>query len=155
VLAGELHSFVLHFAVGLLLASSFCDVIGLLLRREQLLLAGKWMTILGAAAAAASVATGLWAKENLGVHSASGEALLHLHQALGFIVAGLWAPLALWRSLAGPALPLRARTIYLAGAFAGAVLLFIETGLGTTLVYQHGLGLSPAARAEPVVPAQR
>jgi uncharacterized membrane protein len=154
VLAGELHSFVLHFAVGLLLASSFCDVIGLLLRREQLLLAGKWMTILGAVAAAVSVATGLWAKQTLPVHSASGEALSHLHQALGLVVAGLWAPLALWRSLAGPALPLRARTIYLAGAFTGAALLVLETGLGTTLVYQHGLGLSPAARAEPLVPSR-
>jgi uncharacterized membrane protein len=153
VLAGELHSFVLHFAVGLLLASSFCDVLGLLLRREQLLIAGKWMTIFGALSAAASVATGLWAQNTLGAHSAAGEALLHLHQALGFILAGLWAPLALWRSLARPALPLRLRTIYLAGAFAGAVLVVAETGLGTSIVYQHGLGLSPAARAEPVVPA--
>jgi uncharacterized membrane protein len=153
VLPGELHSFVLHFAVGLLLASSLCDVTGLLLRREQLLIAGKWMTILGALAAALSVATGLWARSALGAHSAAGEALLHLHEALGFVVAGLWAPLALWRSLCRPALPLRLRTIYLAGAFAGAALVIAETGLGTSIVFQHGLGLSPAARAEPAVPA--
>jgi len=153
VLAGELHSLVLHFAVGLLLTSSLCDVLGLLLRREQLLIAGKWMTIFGALAAAAAVGTGLWAKNNLGAHSAAGEALLHLHQALGFVVAALWLPLALWRSLARPALPLKLRTIYLACAFAGAALVISETGLGTSIVYEHGLGLSPAARAEPMVPA--
>jgi uncharacterized membrane protein len=153
VLIGELHSFVLHFAVGLLLASSFCDVAGLLLRRESLLVAGKWMTILGAAGAALSVATGLWARDALGPHSAAGEALSHLHQALGFVVAGLWAPLALWRALVRGALPVRLRTLYLAAAFSGAVLVISETALGTSLVYQHGLGLSPAARAEPAVPA--
>jgi uncharacterized membrane protein len=153
VLAGELHPFVVHFAVGLLLASSLCDVLGLLLRREQLLIAGKWMTIFGALAAAVALGTGLWAKNNLGAHSAAGEALLHLHSALGYVVAGLWLPLALWRSLSRPALPLKLRTIYLAGAFAGAVLVFSESFLGTSIVFQHGLGLSPAARAEPVVPA--
>jgi uncharacterized membrane protein len=152
VLAGELHSFVLHFAVGLLLASTFCDVLGLLTHREQLLFGGKWMTIVGAAAAILSVATGLTAKEALGPHSAAGEALAHLHQALGFVVAGVWVPLAIWRSLAKPSIPLKMRTFYLAGAFAGAALVLLETGLGTALVYQHGLGLSPSARAEPVVP---
>jgi uncharacterized membrane protein len=150
VLASQLHSFVLHFAVGLLLTSSLCDVVGLLLRREQLLLGGKWMTILGAAAALGSVATGLSAQASLGPHSPAGEALLHLHRALGFIVAAVWAPLAVWRSLAKPALPLKLRTFYLAGAFAGAALVLLETGLGTTLVYQHGLGLSASARSEPI-----
>jgi uncharacterized membrane protein len=153
VLAGELHPFVVHFAVGLLIASSLCDVLGLLLRREQLLIAGKWMTVFGAVASGASLATGVWSAKHLGAHSAAGEALLHLHLALGYVVAGLWLPLAVWRSLARAALPLKLRTIYLAAAFAGAALLIAETGLGTSIVYQHGLGLSPAARAEPLVPA--
>jgi uncharacterized membrane protein len=150
VFAAPLHAFVLHFAVGLLLSSSVCDVLGLLLRREGLLFGGKWMTILGAVFAALSVATGILARGGLGPHSAAGEALLHLHQALGFVVAGVWAPLAVWRALSRAPLPLRLRTFYLAGAFAGAALVLLETGLGTTLVYQHGLGLSPSARAEPV-----
>jgi uncharacterized membrane protein len=150
VLAVELHAFVLHFAVGLLIASTFFDVLGLLLRREQLLFGGKWTTILGAAFAALSIATGFLAKSGLGPHSAAGEALLHLHQALGFVLAGVWLPLAIWRAASKRALPLRLRTFYLAGAFAGAALVLLETGLGTTLVYQHGLGLSPSARAEPL-----
>ncbi|HEY2029960.1 MAG TPA: DUF2231 domain-containing protein [Myxococcales bacterium] len=150
MLAVELHAFVLHFAVGLLIASTLLDVSGLILRRETLLFGGKWTTILGALFAALSVATGFLAQGALGPHSAAGEALLHLHQALGFVLAGVWLPLALWRALSKRALPLRLRTFYLAGAFAGAALVLLETGLGTTLVYQHGLGLSPSARAEPV-----
>ena len=150
MLSVELHAFVLHFAVGLLIASTLLDVIGLLVHREQLLFGGKWTTILGAVFALLSVATGFVAQGALGPHSAAGEALLHLHQALGFVLAGLWLPLAVWRAFAKSALPLRLRTFYLAGAFAGAALVLLETGLGTTLVYQHGLGLSPSARAEPL-----
>ena len=129
MLAGELHPFVVHFAVGLLLASSLCDVLGLLLRREQLLIAGKWMTVFGALGSAASLATGVWSRNNLGAHSAAGEALLHLHLALGYVVAGLWLPLALWRR-SRAALPLKLRTIYLAAAFSGAALVVAETALG-------------------------
>jgi uncharacterized membrane protein len=153
VLASELHPFVVHFAVGLLLTAPICDVIGLLLRREPLLLAGKWMTIIGAIAAVLSMFTGIWAHDSLGAHSAAGEALLHLHQALGFVVAALSGPLALWRIFVKPALPLRLRTVYLAFMFANGVAVTVEATLGTTIVYAHGLGLSPSARSEPRVPA--
>jgi uncharacterized membrane protein len=155
VLASELHPFVVHFAVGLLLASSLCDVIGLLSHREQPLITGKWMTILGSAAAVLAMLTGLLARESLGPHSAAGEALLHLHQALGFVVAGLWVPIAFWRASVKPPLPVRLRTVYLALAFAAAAGVLFQAGLGTTLVYAHGLGLTPSARAEPVVPTKR
>ena len=152
MLAGELHSFAVHFAVGLLLASVPCDVLGLLLHREALLVAGKWMTLAGALGVALAAATGLLAQQSLGAHSAAGEALLHLHRALGFVVAVPWVPLALWRLFAKAALPLRLRTFYLSFVFAGVAVLVFETGLGTTLVYQYGLGLSAAARAEPLAP---
>ena len=150
--AGELHPFVLHFAVGLLLIAPVCDVLGLMLRREALLFAGRWTTLLGTFAALLSVITGLGAEAALGPHSAAGEALLSLHKALGFVVLGVWVPVAIWRLFSKLALPLRARTLYLAGAFAGGVVLTVEAVLGTALVYRHGVGLSagaPVVRAPP------
>jgi uncharacterized membrane protein len=149
--SGELHPFALHFAVGLLLMAPLCDVLGLLLRREGLLLAGRWNTLIGTAAGLVAVFTGLGAEAELGPHSAAGEALLHLHRALGFVTIALWVPVAGWRASSKLALPLRARTLYLAAAISGAAILTVETVLGGTLVYRHGLGLSPAARAEPMV----
>jgi len=149
---GELHPFVLHFAVGLLLTAPICDVIGLVLRRESLLFAGRWMTVAGTAAAVLSLITGFGAEAGLGPHSAAGEALLHLHKALGIVMVLVWLPVAVWRGLSKMPLPLKARTIYLAVAFSGAVILTVETALGGALVYRHGVGLSPAARAEPMVP---
>jgi uncharacterized membrane protein len=154
VLASELHPFVVHFAIGLLLTAPICDVLGLLLRREPLLLAGKWMTIVGAVAAVLSALTGLWARDALGIHSAAGEALLHLHTALGYGLLGLSLPIALWRAMVKPALPLKLRTVYLAMMFANAVAVTADATLGSTIVYSHGLGLSPSARSEPLVPAK-
>jgi uncharacterized membrane protein len=86
----------------------------------------------------------------LGPHSAAGEALLNLHNAFGYVMLVLWVPAALWRAFSRPVLPGRFRTVYLALAFAGAAACTAETLLGATLVYRHGVGLSPAARVEPL-----
>jgi len=152
VVGGELHPFLVHFAVGLLLVAPLADVFGLLLRREALLYTGRWTTLLGAGFGILAVASGWGAEAGLGAHSAAGEALLHLHEALGYVSAALWVPVAIWRGSSKLALPLRARTLYLAAAFAAASVLVAETVLGGALVYRHGVGLSPAARAEPRPP---
>lgn len=151
MLAGELHPFVVHFAVGLLLIAPAVDVFGLLLRREALLYTGRWTTLLGTGFALLAVASGWGDEARLGAHSAAGEALLHLHEVLGYVAAAIWLPIAGWRLASKLALPLRARTLYLSASFAAAAVLTAETVLGGALVYRHGVGLSPAARAEPVV----
>jgi len=142
---------VLHFAVGLLLIAPVFDVLGLVLRREALLLTGRWNTLIGSVAAVLSVLTGLTAEASLGPHSAAGEALLHIHKALGYVMLAAVVPVSFWRAASKHPLPLRARTIYLAGSFAAAAIVLAQAILGETLVYRHGVGLSAAARAEPVV----
>jgi uncharacterized membrane protein len=139
----ELHPLVLDFAVALLLVAPVCDVLGLATHREALLWTGRWNTL--------SVLTGLAAEAALGPHSAAGEALLHIHKALGYVMLVLCLPVAGWRAGSKLPLPRRARTLYLAGSFAVAAVVLTETVLGETMVYRHGVGLSPAARAEPVV----
>jgi uncharacterized membrane protein len=149
----ELHPFVLHFAIGLLLAAPACDALGLLLHQEGLIQAGRWNTLLGTAAALAAVLTGIAAQAALPPHGAAGAALLSLHRALGFWTLGVWIPIALWRLVSRTPFPARLRTIYLALSFAGAGLVMAEAGLGSASVYRHGVGLSPAARSETGVRA--
>ena len=146
----ELHPFVLHFAAALLIAGPACDAAGLVLRRDALLQAGRWNTLIGTVALGVSVLTGIAARAALGPHSAAGEAMLNLHDALGYVLLGLWVPAAVWRAFSRIALPQRLRTLYLALAFAGAAACLAETLLGSAMVYRHGVGLSPAARAEPI-----
>jgi len=147
---GELHPFLSHFAVALLVAGPACDAFGVVFRRNSLLQAGRWNTLLGAMCAAVAVASGLAAQAALGAHGRAGEALLNLHGALAWVLAAAWAPIALWRALAKPPLPTRMRTVYLALAFTGAIACVGDGLLGSALVYRHGMGLSAAARAEPL-----
>jgi uncharacterized membrane protein len=147
---GELHPFLVHFAVGLIVAAPAFDAAGLLLHREALLHAGRWNTLAAAVTTIAAVLTGIGAQASLGAHSPAGAALLHLHAGLGWVLLVAWTPVAVWRGVSRLPLPFRLRTVYLALAFAGAAICLVETGLGAALVYRHGVGLSPAARAEPI-----
>ncbi len=151
MLSGELHPFLVHFAIGLLLVAPLADVLGLLLRREALLYTGRWTTLLGTGFTVLAMLSGWGAELSLGPHSAAGEALLQLHGRLGWMALLLWVPVTVWRAASKLALPLRARTLYLAASFTAAAVLFAESLLGGALVYRHGVGLSPAARAEPMV----
>jgi uncharacterized membrane protein len=146
----ELHPFVLHFAVGLLVAAPACDAAGLLFRREGLLFAGRWNTLVGTLFAGLTVLSGIAAHAELGPHSAAGEALLNLHNVLGYGLLVFWVPAAVWRAFTRVAFPVRLRTLYLALSFAGASVCVAETLIGAALVYRHGVGLSPAARTEPL-----
>jgi uncharacterized membrane protein len=147
---GELHPFLSQFAVALLVLGAACDAAGVLFGRESLLQAGRWNTLLGAVFTALALLSGLGARAGLEPYGPAGAALLNFHTGLAYILAAAWTPVALWRALARPPLPTRLRTVYLALAFTGAVACIADGLLGSTLVYRHGVGLSPAARAEPL-----
>ena len=148
----QLHPIVVHFAVALLLVAPACDALGMLLHREALLHAGRWNTLLGAGAAVLAVLTGLGA-ESVVDQGGAGLPLLQLHRALGFLLAAIWVPVAAWRgSVSRVALPLRLRTVYLTLSFVGAAVVLVQAGLGSTLVYRHGVGLSTSARLPPAAP---
>jgi uncharacterized membrane protein len=146
----ELHPFLLHFAVGLLVAAPACDAAGLVLRREGLLHAGRWNTLVGTVFVGLSVLSGIAARAELGPHSAAGEALLNLHNGLGYGLMALCVPAAVWRAFSRLPFPARLRTIYLALSFSAASACVAESLIGAALVYRHGVGLSPAARTEPL-----
>src|SRR5438874_13489807 len=93
---GELHPFLVHFAVGLLLIAPIADVFGLILRREALLYTGRWTTLLGTGFALLAVASGWGAEAGLPAPSAAGGALLHLPGALGYVATGVWWRVVVW-----------------------------------------------------------
>jgi uncharacterized membrane protein len=145
------HPAIVHFAIALLLVGPAMDTAGLLLRREALLLTGKWNTVIGAAMLVLAELSGLSATSSLSTHSAAGQALLNLHTALGHLCLLLWIPIAVWRAVSQQLIPKRARTIYLTLGYTGAALMLSQAALGAALVYRHGVGLSAAARQEPML----
>ena len=146
----ELHPVLLHFAIALLVTGPAFDLFGLLLRREALLVAGRWNTVAGAGILILVTISGLAAEASLGPHSAAGAALLSLHKGLGFSLLVVWLPVAVWRAVSKHVIPVRLRTLYLTASYLGAALIIVQAALGSALVYRHGVGLSAAARAEPM-----
>src|SRR5476651_1675026 len=113
----------------------------MVLRRDALLQAGRWNTLIGVGAAAFAVVTGLSAQVQAD-QGGAGASLLQLHRALGLLLVAVWLPLAFWRgALRRVSLPVRLRTIYLTLSFVGAAIVLVQAGLGSTLVYRHGTGL--------------
>ena len=146
----ELHPVLLHFAIALLVTGPAFDLAGLLLRREALLVAGRWNTLVGAAVLLLVTASGLAAEASLGPHSDAGSALLSLHHGLGLALPLLWVPAAIWRAVSEHLLPVRLRTLYLTASYVGAALIISQAALGSWMVYRHGVGLTAAARAQPM-----
>jgi uncharacterized membrane protein len=146
----ELHALIIHFALALLATAPLFDLFGLLLRREALLAAGRWNTWAGTLSLLLAVGSGLAAESALGPYSPAGVPLLSLHGALGYTLVPIWLAAAVWRRVSRGPIPVRFRTLYLALTYVGAVLVFAEGGLGSMLVYRHGVGLSASARAQPV-----
>src|SRR5438874_11150148 len=103
------------------------DVFGLLLRREALLNTGRWTTLLGTGFAILAVASGWGAEAGLGAHSAAGEALLQLHEKLGYVALALRPPVAGWKAAPKLAVPLRARTLHPSASLAAPTALTVET----------------------------
>jgi uncharacterized membrane protein len=141
---------VLHFAIALLVTGPALDLVGLLLKREVLLSAGRWNTLIGAGVLIFTALSGLAAEASLGPHSAAGAAMLSLHKALGLGLLAIWIPAAVWRGFSRHLIPVRLRTLYLTLSYVGAALVLAQAALGSALVYRHGVGLSAAARAEPM-----
>ena len=149
MLSVSLHPLVVHFAIALLLVGPAMDTVGLLLRRESLLLTGRWNVIIGAVMLALAELSGFTSSTELTNTSQAGQALLNLHLGLGYVCIAIWLPAALWRALSPQLLPLKFRTLYLTLSYTGAALVLAQAALGTALVYRHGVGLTANARAEP------
>jgi uncharacterized membrane protein len=145
----ELHALTVHFTFALLATAPLFDLLGLLLRREALLAAGRWNTWAGTLFLLVTLASGLAGESALGPSSPAGVPLLSLHGALGYTLVPIWLAAAVWRRVSKGPIPARFRTLYLALTYVGAVLVFAEGALGSMLVYRHGVGLSASARAQP------
>ena len=148
-----LHPTVVHFAIGLLFAGFFFDVLALWRSSEKLLFAGFWNTVFGAVATLVAVGTGLLAESELAAHDEIGGALLPFHRVFAYTGTVFAVVLAVARvAMRGYILP-RTRTVYLCVSFLGAGLLIVAGALGGALVYGYGLGVTPAG-AQRVLDAQ-
>ena len=135
----NIHPLVVHFPIALLFAAALTYWLGVFARRESWLWSGLWMLVLGAHAAAAAAATGLYAAPGVMLALSVKTALLTSHKRMMIAVAILSAALALWAIAARP-MPVRGRGAFLAMLLLVAALLAKGADYGGRMVYDYNAG---------------
>ena len=136
----DLHPFVVHFPVALLVVSLAFELAGIYTKREDFSRTAWRVQILGTAGALTAVATGLLAQSR---QTFAGEAreILESHQQIAFAIAALFVFLLLWRISANGRVPSSRRMMYMLLFAAGVLLLLAGAWYGGELVYRYGAGV--------------
>jgi uncharacterized membrane protein len=155
----QLHPFVDHFTVSLIVIGVLTDLVASLFpSRLWMRYMALTLMILGAGAAACSNITGGWEADRVWdyVHGPAKE-VLHTHAELGDILPWVFAGLALWRLgvqflgfLHG------SRPLYLIAAVLGLCAIIYQGYKGGELVYDYGVGtaLMPMPAAATPAPSE-
>ena len=136
----NIHPLFVHFPIALLLASVAFYLLGIVLKKEQPLVAGKWALISGAIAAGFTVWTGLQAAGAV-PHGGGTHSIMIIHQYFGYGILGLSALLSLWVLISKSNLPQKGRELFLILIAVLAGLVIQGADLGGRMVFQHGVGV--------------
>lgn len=139
--APNVHPMVVHFPVALWPAALLLWAVGLHLKRDDVLDAGRWVLYLGLAGALVAFGTGLAAEESLG-HDSPGHGLVHTHKyfMIPAVVLGLATSVLAWVTRKRT----EARWRWTTGGLLLATVVVMTLGAdrGAMLVYRHGIGTS-------------
>ncbi len=133
------HPIFVHFTVGLLGVATLLYLAGLVLKKPNLLVAGRWNLWIGAAITVCTVLAGLYAYGTVN-HDGPSHAAMTDHRNWALPTAGLFVGLALWAAWkqrgASTVAP-----VFVAIMVLSSVLLVITGYKGAEVVYRHGIGV--------------
>ena len=141
----NIHPVLTHFPIVLLTLSLLFDGLGALLRRADLERIGSWAQLLGIAALAVTIGTGLAARNGQTI-GAEAVDVIQMHQEIAFAVVAIASLLLLWRIAGRLRLPDKHRSIYLLLSLAMVTLLWVGAWYGGKLVYEFGIGVQHIVR---------
>lgn len=135
----NLHPLFVHFPIALLLGAVAFYFLGLILKKEELLGAGKWALFAGVLGAAVSVWSGLEAAETV-FHDAEIHKIMMAHQYTGIAILVLSAALSLWVIVSKKAMP-STRILFLGMLLLLSGLIAQAADFGGRMVYGKGVGV--------------
>ncbi|HUN56647.1 MAG TPA: DUF2231 domain-containing protein [Candidatus Binataceae bacterium] len=151
--AWQLHPFVDHFTVSLIIVAVLVDIAASILSsRMWLRYMALTLLVLGTLAAFGSHFTGGWEADRVWDSvTGPGKDLLRRHAWWGDRLPYVFAVLALWRILLQfVGFVARSRPIYLIVAIIAAGLILYQGFLGGDLVYDYGVGTALMQTAAPI-----
>lgn len=145
------HPFVDHFTIALILLGIVTDLVGsIFAARLWIRYMALTLMILGAIGAAGSYFTGGWEAHRVWESvNGPGKAVLERHAWWGNILPWVFGGLALWRlALQFIGFLAVSRPIYLLAIVVAGVLIVYQGHLGSTMVYDYGIGTALLAGSQ-------
>ncbi len=136
----NLHPLLVHLPIALLTCSFLLDVMGILLKNQDLQKSGWWTLVCGMVGLIAAIVTGLQAKGSVYIDASAAEHF-QTHEQIGFFLAATYSMLCLWRIANRTNLPRKAEWAFVAIALLGVVGVWIGAWYGGELVYHFGIGV--------------
>lgn len=136
-----IHPMVVHFPIALLTVSLLFDLISMRWKSASFRDAGLYTLLAGLLGAAAAVVTGAIAEETV-EDSDIPEALLNIHETLGYATLALFIGLLGLRLLMRRGVVREIPALYVTLGFIGVVVLLVTGYYGGVLVYDFGAGVN-------------
>lgn len=146
----NVHPMFVHFPIALLLACVFFYIVGIVLKKDNLLIAGKWSLYLGTLSAAAAVWTGLRAAGSV-EHGGDSHQIMMAHQYLGITILLLSAVLSIWVLISKVNMP-KAPKIFFLILLLLVVFISQQADFGGRLVFLHGVGVGKKSMMQEQAP---
>jgi uncharacterized membrane protein len=135
----NLHPLFVHFPIAFIYGAALLYFLAAIRASESLKWSAFWMLAFGAAGAAASVATGLYAGSGVMVSVSVRDQLLRHHKQLMIAASAITGILIAWALAARP-MPSRGRYVFLAGLLAVMLLIGLGADFGGRMVYDYNAG---------------
>ncbi len=133
------HPIFVHFTVGLLSISALLYLAGLVLKKQNLLIAARWNLWIGAAMTVGTVLAGLYAYSTV-AHDGPSHAAMTDHRNWALPTAGIFVVLALWAAWTQRGAKV-VSPVFVAVMLLASGLLAVTGYKGGEAVYRHGVGV--------------
>jgi len=141
----NIHPLIVHFPIAFLNGFFIMELLGFILKKEDLRTAATWMLYLGALGAIAAVSAGLWAAYTV-PHTDKEHEIMADHRNLMLTVLGLAIVLSIWRFRVKGVFSFKWQVLHLVLALVTLGVMASGADHGGLMVYKYGV----AVKAVPV-----
>ncbi|MBW4597985.1 MAG: DUF2231 domain-containing protein [Brasilonema angustatum HA4187-MV1] len=141
-----LHPIIVHFVIAMVFFSLFCDVVGYFTRNHRLFEVSFWNMFVASAAIFVAVIFGQFEAGLANIYAAV-QPTLNFHTIMGWSLAAIVVAITAWRFIIRKRNPLKIPPVYLGAATFLVCLVFLQTYLGSKLVWVYGLHNQPVVEA--------
>ncbi|HEY9623490.1 MAG TPA: DUF2231 domain-containing protein [Crinalium sp.] len=141
-----IHPIIIHFVIAMVFFSFICDVLGYFTRNHRLFEVSFWNLFVATIAIFAAILFGQFEAGLANVYDAA-QSTLNLHTVTGWSLSAILVALTAWRFVIRNRDPIRLSPAFLGALAFLCCLVFLQTYLGTKLVWVYGLHVEPVVQA--------